>query len=64
MNKSEILETLVKLVLEAGKVEMSSGHLYARLMEHGMDLNSYTRLIETLTNIGAIKIENDLIITL
>jgi len=61
MTSKEKLETVMNVILEAAKLEMPSGHLYARLMEYGLSLNAYERIIGTLENLGAIKVKNNLI---
>ncbi len=61
MSNKKKLEIIMNVILEAAKLEMPSGHLYARLMEYGLTLNAYERIIGTLENLGAIKVKNNLI---
>lgn len=62
MTKQEAAFALISIVSDAIEElgQVPSGHLYARLMEY-MGIDMYNQIIDILTKVGRIKVENHLI---
>jgi len=60
--KSTILaiKTVADCIKEAKQIP--SGHLYALLMAHGIDMQTYNKIIGLLTSSKLVKQENNLLI--
>lgn len=53
--------TLGQAILAAGPEGIPSGHLYAMVMAHGVDLASYQGALGVLTRSGLVKNRGDLL---
>ncbi len=60
------VQNALKVILTVGEIirevkEIPSGRRDAQLMEKGIGMNEYERIIQTLTKAGAIRVDNNLI---